>query len=129
MLKRISNVQHIKTNILSFSGQLQIGDSNHITTHSKALAVQREHEILYGSEGNFKVYPIFNKKVFFPPIAESLTMTINNPVCKIHVNKINILAISNASILQIGSNQTIYGESRIKHIRQLTEKNRKSPTP
>lgn len=120
MQQRISIVD--KLNILSviFSSVLEIGDSNSILPYSRALAVQREHEIFYGGEGNFD-NPIFYEPVPRPVINERITFTKINESPHIHVHSVTIFGISTSSIAHIGSTNLIQGEARVKHVRHLKD--------
>ncbi|MEA3322235.1 MAG: spore germination protein GerPE [Bacillota bacterium] len=116
---RISRVNDINLHSLSFSSYFHIGDSYYINAKSRALAVKREFPRFYGSEGNFSEYPIFSMKSPTPVITERVNMSVNNVNPNICVNSIKIKGVSSSSVLQIGSSNTICGESRVKQTRQL----------
>lgn len=119
MLQRTSYVNHINIKNISFSSILQVGDSHIINALTRALAVQREQELVYGTEGNYAKYPIFSEPIPLPPITEDITYRSHhlNPIIK--VNDVHVLGFSASSILHVGNSQNIYMEARVKHIRQL----------
>ncbi|WP_042356519.1 spore germination protein GerPE [Bacillus rubiinfantis] len=119
MLRRTSVVNHIDVSTVSFASIFQIGDSHSIYKLSHALAVQREAEQFYGSEGEFTAYHAFTQPISLPPVNEPILIGHHhlNPVIK--VNNIDIIGISSASMLNIGSSHHVSMEARIKHIRQL----------
>ncbi|MCM3573231.1 MULTISPECIES: spore germination protein GerPE [Mesobacillus] len=127
MLQRITCVDHIKIDSVSFSSIFQIGDSEQIQAISRALAVQREAEIFFDNEGNFDVFPIFSEPIPFQPTDEENVVfsTHNlNPVLK--VRNIDILGASSSSVVHLGNSRNIAMEARVKHIRQLLPRNDKT---
>lgn len=127
MLQRITCVDHIKIDSVSFSSIFQIGDSEQIQAISRALAVQREAEIFFDNEGNFDVFPIFSEPIPFQPTDEENVVfsTHNlNPVLK--VMNIDILGASSSSVVHLGNSRNIAMEARVKHIRQLLPRNDKT---
>lgn len=121
MFKRTSNVKNINVRNVFFSSVFEIGDSCHITPRSKVFAVQREYELFYSDEGNLNTYPIFTMPLPKPMSDESVNFIKYNESFAINVNNIDIIAVSGAGVLHIGSTKTIDSESRIKHIRQLLD--------
>lgn len=123
-MQRISVVDFIKVNSLSFSSILEIGDSTKITPVSQALAVQREVPLFFTNEGDFSQYPIFSRELPKPPKTnETKTLSTNtynqNPIIK--VGSIRVNGVSSAAVMQIGSTDTIHAESKVKHIRKLLD--------
>jgi spore germination protein PE len=119
MLTRTSSVDRMFINQVAFSSIIQLGDSCHLNGFSRALAVQREAEIFLGNEGNFPSYAIFRMPVPLPPIDEVISISRFNPTPIIKANKIHVTAVSNSSIIHVGSTKHASMEVRIKHIRQL----------
>lgn len=120
MLQRITCVDHIKIDAVSFSSIFQIGDSEQIQALSRALAVQREAEIFFDNEGNFASYPIFSETIpFQPTVEENVVFSTHNlnPVLK--VRNIDIMGASSSSVVHLGNSRNIAMEARVKHIRQL----------
>lgn len=127
MLQRITCVDHIKIDSVSFSSIFQIGDSEQIQAISRAMAVQREAEIFFDNEGNFNAFPVFSEAIPFQPASEDNVVfaTHNiNPVLK--VRNIDILGASSSSVVHLGNSCNIAMEARVKHIRQLLPRNNKS---
>jgi len=129
MFVRTSIVDTLKLNTLSFSSIVEIGDSIYIQGFSRALAVQREKDIFFGNEGNFNVFPAFSKNPRFEAIDENFSMYQEqlNPIIK--VNSIDIIGVSAASIIHIGSSKHISMESKVAHLRHLLPKKGVPSTP
>jgi spore germination protein PE len=121
LFKRTSAVKTISVIGVSDSSIFEIGDSYHIKPRSRALAVQREHELFFGDEGNFEAYPIFTKPLPKPIIDEYVNFTKFDKSPFIQVNHIDVISISASGVLHIGSTKTIDAEARVKHIRQLED--------
>jgi spore germination protein PE len=119
MLKRISKVDSLHVDSAILSAVIQIGDSSHINSFSRAIAVQRQKELFFTFEGDFRLYPIFSYSLPLPPIDEPFTMqaTSLNPMIK--VGSIDVRAMSAAPVLHIGSSEHVQAEARIMHIRQF----------
>lgn len=121
MYKRVSVVKNVDVTDVTSSSVFQIGDSSHIHSRSRALAVQREVELFFGREGNFDAFPIFTMDI--PrPILRKPTITRHNLSPFIKVDNVNIIGVAASSVFQIGSTKTIDNETRIKHIRQLLDR-------
>jgi spore germination protein PE len=124
-MKRISSVGQINVNNISQASILQIGDNEFIKPTGKVLAVQREIADFQGNEGNFNDYSIFSRIIPIPEVYEEVHMFVDNVCNKIEVGRIRVLAVSAASVMQVGSNSRIKSESRILNIRHFN-KSRKS---
>nr|WP_263328378.1 spore germination protein GerPE [Neobacillus sp. Marseille-Q6967] len=122
MLQRSSVVDYLKVNSATFASTVQLGDSKIINGFSRALAVQREAEQFYGNEGNFASYRVFSEPIPFPPITENVTHSTQNLIPLIKVQNISIIAMSSTAILHVGNSENVSMEARIKHIRQLLNK-------
>ncbi|ABO65975.1 MULTISPECIES: spore germination protein GerPE [Geobacillus] len=118
-MKRTSVVQAFHSETVVISSVLQIGDSERISARTCDLAVQRQHELFFGSEGE-QTFPVFTKPIprwsFPSPITSKQTLH-QSPV--ISARSVRVLGISSSSIVHIGSTSTVEAESRIKHIRHL----------
>lgn len=121
MLQRTSIVDSININAVSFSSIVEIGDATYFQSLSRALAVQRQKNLYYGTEGYYESYPIYSEPIPLSPITEYIETHFENIKPIIKVNHINITGVSSASLLQIGSCRHLYSEARIKHIRQLDQ--------
>ena len=123
LFNRSSYVQFIHIDSLTFSSIVQLGDSTCVQGFSRAMAIQREMELFYGNEGNFLVYPIFSEPIPFTPITENLSLQTNNRFSSsIKVNDLTIIGISSSSMLHVGNSDSVQMETRIKHIRQLSNR-------
>lgn len=121
MISRYSIVKTAYVNSVGISSVFQIGDSMEITPSIKVLAVQREEERHYGTEGDLSQYPIFEEDIPQPILYEQLTTNFFHENPRINVNTINIIAVSSSSIVQIGSTKDIVSENRTKHIRHYKD--------
>ncbi|MCX8001002.1 MAG: spore germination protein GerPE [Anoxybacillus mongoliensis] len=121
-MSRLSIVHFLRANAVVFSSVVQIGDSQEIRLSARALAVQRQLEYVDSQEFPL-LFPIFIKPIPTPPIdAEPLCRhTLHNcPLIAVH--SVRVIGISSTSVVHIGSTKTVEAESRVKHIRQLTER-------
>ncbi|AYV65427.1 spore germination protein GerPE [Niallia circulans] len=121
MFQRTSVVDSINISTVSFSSIVELGDATYHQALSRAIAVQRQKELFYGSESDYKDYDVFKEPIPLIPIMENVECHFENlkPIIKVH--HINITGISSASLLQIGNCRHIYTEARIKHIRQFEQ--------
>ncbi|MEK4746373.1 spore germination protein GerPE [Niallia sp. FSL W8-0177] len=121
MFQRTSVVDSINISTVSFSSIVELGDATYHQALSRAIAVQRQKELFYGSESDYKDYDVFKEPIPLIPIMENVECYFENlkPIIKVH--HINITGISSASLLQIGNCRHIYTEARIKHIRQFEQ--------
>ncbi|WP_078548236.1 spore germination protein GerPE [Litchfieldia alkalitelluris] len=119
MFRRLSRVNTIYVNSVSFSSTFEIGDSKYITPVMRALAVKREFPLFFSNEGNFNEYSVFTRPIPQVPTEEIFNMTVSNEAPSINVNSIRVTGISSSSVVHIGSTNLINAEARIKHIRQL----------
>ncbi|WAA08691.1 spore germination protein GerPE [Fervidibacillus albus] len=122
MFRRVSKVGQINVQSIDLSSQLQIGDSVQITGRSNILAVQREHEFFFGSEGSFDPYPIYKRSIPLPPVTEPLYEKKDNAVGTIYVHQLSVIGAAGSSIIHVGSSNTIQMNSKTKHIRQLSHR-------
>ncbi|MEK4440507.1 spore germination protein GerPE [Niallia sp. FSL K6-0077] len=121
MFQRTSVVDSINISTVSFSSIVELGDATYHQALSRAIAVQRQKELFYGSESDYKDYDVFKEPIPLIPVMENVECHFENlkPIIKVH--HINITGISSASLLQIGNCRHIYTEARIKHIRQFEQ--------
>ncbi|WP_042455199.1 spore germination protein GerPE [Neobacillus dielmonensis] len=119
MLQRTSCVDNIRIKQVTFASTLQIGDSRIINQFSRAIALQREAELFFGSEVNFSSYRAFTSPIPFEPIYEPVAIIRHNIPPLIKVGNIDIKGVSSSSSLHIGNSGHIHSEARVKHIRQL----------
>ncbi|WP_044748769.1 spore germination protein GerPE [Bacillus alveayuensis] len=127
-MKRLSVVQLVHNEITSFSAVLQIGDSKEITARTKVLAVQRQHELFFGSEGEVNFHIFTDPIRRFAIDTTSLQMNKLNESPVISVRTIRVLAIAFSSVVHIGSTSIIDTEARVKHTRQLASDSGAAPS-
>jgi spore germination protein PE len=119
MNARTSVVNQINIHAVTLSSTVQVGDNVVVKPRSRAIAVQREIPIFLGDEGGFSNYPLFSRPIPQPIVTEDVKMTVLNESPLIKVGQIEILSVAASSVFQVGTNQRIDAESRIKHFRQL----------
>ena len=122
MLRRLSIVDNIHIDSVGISSTFQVGDSVNIKPFARVLAIHREFPFFYENEGDFDEYSVFTEEIPRPILDEDISMAVYNEKPSIKIHNIKVLAISTASVVQIGANETIDAEVRIKHIRQLLSK-------
>ncbi|MBP1964709.1 spore germination protein GerPE [Paenibacillus aceris] len=118
-MARLSIVGYVYVNSIGSSSVMQVGDNVTTALETNVFAVQREVPIYYGNEGSFKAYPFYRRPIPVPQPPEPFTMCVDNLGSYIRVRGIRILGVNSTSVLQIGSNRIIGGESRVKNIRQF----------
>lgn len=119
MMKRMSCVNAIDIASFVNSSIFQIGDSSHITAKTKIMAVQREHPFFFAQEGRFEDYLTFTETLPVQPL-EFINMQTVHEGPAIKVNNIDIIGVSTAALVHIGSTETFSAESRVINIRQLS---------
>lgn len=112
-------VNHTSVTDVSLSSVFLIGDASQVTPRSRALAVQRQFQLFFTNEGNFEEFSIFTMAIPKPKMDTNLTTNRYNLSSFIKVDHIDVTSVAASSIYQIGSNNYIDAESRVKHIRQL----------
>ncbi|EXX85775.1 spore gernimation protein [Paenibacillus darwinianus] len=124
-MTRLSLVGTVKIRTILFSAIFQAGDNLVIAPSSSVFAVQREVPTYLGNEGNFND-PLFTAPIPRPIQDEQVQVSIRNVKPLIQVGSLDIIGVSTASVVQIGSNRLIQAESRMKHIRQLLPRPRRA---
>jgi spore germination protein PE len=119
-MKKISLVNHVKVSSITNSSTLIIGDSAKITSNTRAFAVQRKVAVFFTNEGEFEDFPAFTKVIPKPNLPhEKVNMNVIQESPFIKVNRIYVIGVAQASVMQIGTIRLIENESRIKHFRQF----------
>jgi spore germination protein PE len=116
---RTSIVDEIELNSLISSSVLQTGDTERVHSFSAALAIQRENAIYGAFNLSLSKYSIFSSEIETPTCPPVKVKTTFHARPIIHVGKIDILGISSASILHIGSAKSLNMQSRVKHVRNF----------
>lgn len=98
---------------------VEIGDSEQLSPLSRALAVQRERAIYRVDEFNLEDYSLFRRPVDHPAATETILIRRNRQQPDIRVGSIRMIALSSASVVQLGSGRNLHAEARVKHIRHL----------
>ncbi|WP_171655594.1 spore germination protein GerPE [Paenibacillus foliorum] len=119
MNNRISSIGTIKINTVGEATVFEVGDSENMAPFNYAIAVQREKAIFLEKEFDFSEYAIFSIPLEAPVIDENVQLMRINESPHIVVNKISVFLVSASAIVHIGSSETLYAQSRIKHIRHL----------
>lgn len=119
MNERTSKVDTLSIISVDTSSVIEIGDSHLVDAVSNVIAVQREPAIYYEHEFQFADYPLFS----FPMPEPEQPVAFQTKTCQdngfIHVKGVKTSFLSASSVLQIGSNECVTLETRIKNIRHL----------
>jgi len=129
MPMRISTVGQLKVVSLQFGSILQAGDCVVIAPRSEVLAVQRQVPVYQGDEGGFDSFRTFRQPIPEVAVDEAFSLTIRNDSPYVTVGSVDIIGISAASVLQIGSSKVVDSENRTLHIRQLARGRRPVGVP
>ncbi|HZG57118.1 spore germination protein GerPE [Paenibacillus sp.] len=116
---RSSIVAEVYVNSVSSSSIVLIGDGRRIDARSRAIAVKREIPVYLGDEGDFGHYPLFGAAIPAPPELPAPADAAVRQEGAIRVGRLTVLAVSSASVLQLGSTGDVKGEARAKQFRQV----------
>lgn len=115
---RVSFVNHLSAVTVSNSSVVQLGDALAVTPTFYGLAVQRAISTFSQREGIQAKDPIYTRPIPIPVVNEQVTMTKIDLQPFISVNQLRVIAMGNASIMQVGTTRYIESEARTKHVRQ-----------
>ncbi|WP_194542110.1 spore germination protein GerPE [Paenibacillus sp. JZ16] len=118
-MKRHSHVDHMYIINISDSSACICGESGHIDANTRALAVQRQVPVFFEDEGDYEDYSIFSRSIPTWSPQSDVELNIIQDHKKIHVGCIDIIATASASVVQVGPNDTMDLESRVKAIRHF----------
>ncbi|MCM3267413.1 spore germination protein GerPE [Paenibacillus elgii] len=116
---RTSVVRSLKVNIVGFGSAVFVGDLVDFSPVNYVFAVQREIPVFYGDEGQLSAYPIYSSPLPRTRLEPAVQMDVTNTNPVICAGDVHVIAISSASMVQLGSVRTIRAEARVKNIRQL----------
>ncbi|MEF3302030.1 spore germination protein GerPE [Paenibacillus sp. GYB003] len=116
---RISAVEYIHIREVGLGSICFVGDCVELKPSGKALAVQRQISVYSGNEGSFSAFPIFSRPIPLPSPNVGVDTRFTNVDPFINVRHVDIISLSSSAILQVGSNDRIRADNRVKHIRQL----------
>lgn len=118
-----SNVRCIAIEAVGYASIVQLGDCDTVLPSSSALAIQRQRAVFFGHEGSFDQFPIFNRPIpRLRSVTEEELRFSDSRQGSIVVDIVDILSLSSAAVLQVGSNRRIEAANRVKHIRQLQKR-------
>lgn len=124
----VVNMLDIKS--VLFGSVIEVGDTVHSRAYTNALAVQRNKELFFVDEGNFKNFKAFNIPIPIPAIPYPMpTIKKYNEFPDIKVGNIHIKAVSSSAIIQVGTTNHVNTEARVLHIRQISPGRTKSDCP
>lgn len=118
-MKRHSHVDNMYIINISNSSVFVCGESGHIDADTRALAVQRQVPVFFEDEGQYEDYSIFSRSIPTWPPYSDVKLNIIQDYKKIHVGCVDIIATASASVVQVGPNDTMDLESRVKAIRHF----------
>ncbi|WRU95873.1 spore germination protein GerPE [Priestia filamentosa] len=99
---RTSKVDWFRMNSLTSSSIFNIGDSAHIRSSAKVIAIQREAELFLGREGNFNDYTLFKRS--YPLLTLKRIPTVKyNESNIIHVGSVRVTGASTSSVVHTGN--------------------------
>lgn len=116
---RTSKVDSLSIISVDNSSVIEIGDSHIVDAVSNVISVQREPAIYYAHEFQFTDYPLFTFPLPEPEQPDSFQTITCQDNGFIHVKCVKTSFLSASSVLQIGSNECVTMETRIKNIRHL----------
>jgi len=119
MAGRTSKVESVTIISIDETSVLEIGDSRTVDAASYVLAVQREPAIYYQHEFPFAAYPLFSFPLPLPEPPEPFVITTCQEENTIQVKRINASFLAASAVLQIGSNDRLTLDTRLKNIRHL----------
>ncbi|MFF0825593.1 spore germination protein GerPE [Brevibacillus sp. NPDC003359] len=119
MYRRTSHVHKLDVISVDTSSVLQIGDSRQIDAVANILAVQREHAIFYENEFMFEDFSVFSVPLTPPSHSEPLCIDTFHDCPHIFVRKVKVPFLAGASVVHIGSNESITLETRVVNIRHI----------
>ncbi|MFS0556450.1 spore germination protein GerPE [Brevibacillus sp. 179-C9.3 HS] len=119
MYRRTSHVRKLDVLSVDTSSVLQIGDSRQIDSVSNILAVQREQAIFYENEFMFEDFSVFSVPLTPPSLFEPLCIDTFHDCPYIFIRKVEVPFVAGASVVHIGSNESISLETRVVNIRHL----------
>ncbi|MBG9944894.1 spore germination protein GerPE [Brevibacillus formosus] len=119
MYRRTSHVHKLDVISVDTSSVLQIGDSQQIDAVSNILAVQREQAIFYENEFMFEDYSVFSVPLTPPSLSEPICIDTFHDCPYIFIRKVEVPFVAGASVVHLGSNESITLETRIVNIRHI----------
>ncbi|MED1782185.1 spore germination protein GerPE [Brevibacillus fortis] len=119
MYRRTSHVHKLDVLSVDTSSVLQIGDSRQIDAVANILAVQREQAIFYENEFMFEDYSVFSVPLTPPSLVDPICIDTFHDCPYIFIRKVEVPFVAGASIVHLGSNESITLETRVVNIRHL----------
>lgn len=120
MLSRTVHAKQVKVINLGLSSTFQIGDTEYVDSSSIVIALKNEDDFIDDDPEKFKDFPVFLDRLPLPVIHENVSILKIDKKPEIHVDFINILALSSASLLVLGNVSHSRLSSRILNIRHLS---------
>ena len=116
---RTSIVDHLSIDSISQASVLHIGDSRQIQTRSNVIAIQQVPGNFVEDLYSFNDFEIFHRPEVFDPFTFDMHKQTfhQSPVIKVHA--VSIIGAGGASVIHIGSTETIHADTRIHHIRDF----------
>ncbi|UNK20915.1 spore germination protein GerPE [Paenibacillus sp. N3/727] len=119
---RTSKLLNLYINSVFDSSAIICGESGNIKSKSCRINVQRDPSISKEEEVKFSEYPMFQRQTpkWMEDDEEEIIISTNNTDSIIRGGSIKILSISEGTTFQVGCNQTIDLENRLKMIKQVS---------
>ncbi|GGK07252.1 hypothetical protein GCM10007063_32180 [Lentibacillus kapialis] len=117
----MASADYVSLNGLTFSSIFNIGDTGHVRSTSRGIALQKEGA-RFKSDTNidFNDYSLFNRNMILPETITPVQKETIHHSDTIRVQTLDIIGISEAALFQIGNLEQAYCESRIKHFRRYS---------
>ncbi|SEO49909.1 Protein of unknown function [Amphibacillus marinus] len=119
MSERTALVNDLKVIAISFSSAIQIGDCTERTASVRQVAIQKYPDITGEEDEAYGDYPFFTREAPYYPLPTNQVLRTVNHQPHIHVERIKLTGLSGSSQIQIGNCQSIYADTKIKHIRYV----------
>ena len=106
-MKRHVLVDNVYIINISNSSACICGESGHIDAYTRALAIQRQVPVFFEDEGNYEDYPIFSRSIPAWQLPSEVDLDVIHDHKTIHVGCLDVIATASASVVQVGSIDTI----------------------
>lgn len=117
---RLTAVNEIDINVVGHGSILLVGDGGKASLENRTIAILINSPHLSGSiDRNYEDYPVFHRNPSpMPPSSGEVSLTRENEIPILSVQRVRVVAASAASLIQAGSIGEILSISRVLQIRQ-----------
>ncbi|MGG3281501.1 spore germination protein GerPE [Paenibacillus solani] len=118
-MKRHVLVDNVYIINISNSSACICGESGLIDAYTRALAVQRQVPVFFEDEGKYEDYPIFSRSIPAWQLPSEVELDVIQDFKAIHVGCLDVITTASSSVVQLGPNDMMELESRVKAIRHF----------